>query len=85
VRPKHHDPQVLVVLTTENGRITLGGEAGTISVLIEDDVTKSWELSSAVYDLELYKVEDGKRRTVRFSKGSVSLDFEVTLDPEPEE
>lgn len=47
-------PLTLMVLTTENGGITLGGQTGSITIFIDPSVTSRlrWEL--AVYDMELY-------------------------------
>lgn len=64
----------LLELTTENGRITLGGSAGTISLAIVASDTAALTFDTAVYDLELV---DGSTVT-RLLEGNVSLNKEVT-------
>lgn len=76
VRPEKDSPEVLVELTTENGRLTLGGTAGTIAMEIEADVTSTID-SDGHYDLEIYTA-DGK--VYRVIKGPFALDPEVTRD-----
>lgn len=65
----------LVSLTTENGGITLGGVAGTISLLITAAATAALTFGTAVYDLEV--VTAGGIVTRLFS-GAVALSKEVT-------
>lgn len=43
----------LIELTTQNGRITLGGSAGTITLTISATDTAALTAGRAVYDLEL--------------------------------
>ena len=57
----------IIALTTENGRITLGGSAGTITLYIPADVTETLSPREYVYDLELaapsayvYRIMQGK-------------------------
>lgn len=66
---------VLHELTTENGGITLGGAAGTITLRITDVDTTAFAWDSAVYDLEL--IEPGGD-VVSFLEGSVVFKDEVT-------
>jgi hypothetical protein len=42
-----------IELTTENGRIALGGAAGTIELTIEADDTDALDFRTGMYDLEL--------------------------------
>ncbi len=68
----------LVELTTENGGITLGGVAGTITLLITDTVTAAMDpddYDEAVYDMELIS---GSSVVTRIMKGGVILSTEVT-------
>lgn len=53
VRESHASPVVVLELTTENGRITLGGAAGTIDIDIEYTATTDIKPKKYVYDLEL--------------------------------
>lgn len=64
----------LIELTTENGRITLGGEAGTITLNIDADDTSDIP-RPGVYDLEL---ESASGIVIRLLKGAFYLDSEVT-------
>ena len=64
----------MLSLTTENGRITLGGEAGTIGLYISDEDTATIP-RSGVYDLEIIS-SDGT--VTRVLKGKFELDLEVT-------
>ena len=74
VRPETESSEVLVELTTENGRLTLGGAAGTIVMEIEADVTETFD-NDGVYDLEIYNT-DGK--VYRVIKGRFVIQPEVT-------
>jgi hypothetical protein len=65
---------VLVSLTTENGRITINGEAGQIGLFMSDEVTSSIT-SSGVYDLE---VVDDNGNVSRVIEGTFTLSQEVT-------
>ena len=75
VRPEIDSDTVLMDLTTENGRIELGGVLGTIRLYIAaaDTAAIAWE--SGVYDLE---IEFAGGRVVRRMAGSVSVSPEVT-------
>lgn len=69
--------EVLLELTTENGRIQLGGPAGTIRILIDAATTAAITWESGVYDLEII-FADG--HVDRFMAGSVVVSKEVTRD-----
>lgn len=66
---------VVLELTTENGGITLGGAAGTVSLYIAatatDDLSPNF---SGVYDLELVGPSD----VVRLVQGALKVSAEVT-------
>ena len=62
-------------LTTENGGITLGGAAGTVTLYISGSDTAAFDFEVAVYDLELV---DGSGDVQRWVYGDVSLSKEVT-------
>jgi hypothetical protein len=61
-------------LTTENGRIVLGGTAGTITLTAEATATQAVTAGAYVYDLELVS---GSTVT-RLVQGSFTLRGEVT-------
>lgn len=65
----------LETLTTENGKIALGGSDGTILLTLTATDTEDLEAAAAVYDLEL--VSPGGVVT-RLLKGDVLIDAEVT-------
>ena len=75
VRQSVASPVVLFELTTENGRIVLGGSAGTIELRItaEDTAAIAWRRGK--YDLELVAPDAS---VTRFLFGQVSVSFEVT-------
>jgi hypothetical protein len=66
VRAKHSSPSALVSLNTENSGISLGGEEGTISILINASVTEKFTPKTYVYDIELisssevYRILEGQ-------------------------
>lgn len=66
VREKHTSKTPLINLTTENGGMLLGGEAGTIDLYITDENTANFPAKDYVYDLELissgevYRLLEGK-------------------------
>lgn len=68
---------VIIELTTENGRITLGGAAGTIDLLIDADDTAALEQFAGVYDLEL---ESNTGFVTRLLEGQVTVSKEVTRE-----
>lgn len=68
-------PVVLFEATTENGRIILGGEAGTIDFNFSADDTESMSFASAVYDLELVAADE---TVVRLCEGAVVISPNVT-------
>jgi hypothetical protein len=76
IRQTINDPTTEAELTTENGRIELGGVDGTITLMIPADVTEDFAWNDpAVYDLELIS---GTGKVTRVLKGNVELDEEVT-------
>lgn len=75
IRNRLSSPDIILALTTENGRITLGGTAGTIALYISDEDTALLDFSNAVYDIEL---EYPNGDVVRFMQGAVLLSKEVT-------
>lgn len=73
LRKKVTDPEVVLELTTENGKITLGGAAGTITLDISATETAALT-SGGVYDLEMVNGEI----VTRLLEGKYSLSVEVT-------
>lgn len=65
---------VLIELTTENDRISLGGANGEITLTIDAEDTSSIP-RPGVYDLEL---ESDSGTVIRLLKGTFKLDSEVT-------
>lgn len=66
VREKHTSPTAKLTLSTQDGTIVLGGLAGTILLLISDEITATVAAKEYVYDLELmsggnvYRLIEGK-------------------------
>jgi hypothetical protein len=75
IRRTHYDDPPLVELTTANGRIALGGTAGTITLTIAADLTTAITVSSGVYDLELVNPSS---EPTRLLKGTITFTPEVT-------
>jgi hypothetical protein len=69
------DPEI--ELTTENGRIALGGVAGTVALTIEAEDTDALDFRTGVYDLELVF---GSGRVLRLVWGKVVFVRGVTRD-----
>lgn len=65
---------LIIELTTENGRITLGAESGRIDLLISAADTEPLIGTGGVYDLELVNGEE----VTRLVQGEVALACEVT-------
>jgi len=77
IRKRIRSDEILASLTTENGRIVLGGAAGTIDIVIPATETEKFSFSRGVYDLEL---EGPGGYVVRLIQGSVCVSPEVTRD-----
>jgi hypothetical protein len=76
VRERIDDADVILELTTANGRITLGGVLGTITMVAQDEVTTTLpEIRKGVYDLEL---ESAGGEVTRLLRGSVEIIRQVT-------
>lgn len=76
VRPTVDDTGTpLLDLDTTNGKIVLGGTAGTITFAVPAVDTAALVFDEAVYDLELI---DGAGEVTRLLKGDVYLSPEVT-------
>lgn len=75
VRADIDSPDVLLQLTTENGRIVLGGVTGEIRLHIDAVTTAAIDWESGVYDLE---VVFANGTVVRRMAGSVVVSREIT-------
>lgn len=67
--------EVLLELTTENGRIALGGTSGEITLLLTPEETAALTWTSGIYDLELVWASGRVKRLLR---GGVAVRREVT-------
>lgn len=75
MRERYDSTTPFIILTTENGGITLGGAAGTITLYISPANTAAIAASGGVYDLELIPAS-GKTR--RIFQGKIIISEEVT-------
>lgn len=64
----------MITLTTENERILLGGEEGTIQLIIRSEDTAAIQFSG-VYDLEIISPSNEVDRVLQ---GNFNLSYEVT-------
>ena len=78
VRATHSDDAILLELTTENGRIVLGGVDGTITLALTASETAVLTLTFGVYDLELYYDDSGTEVVDKIIWGNVTVIPEVT-------
>jgi tRNA threonylcarbamoyladenosine modification (KEOPS) complex Pcc1 subunit len=74
-RTSHISGTVVLDMTTSNGKITLGGTAGTITLSLSAADTAAITASSLSYDLELVSVGGVVTRLV---EGQIVLTPEVT-------
>ena len=75
VRDAVASADVLLALTTENGRITLGGTAGTVTLQLSAAETAAITWQRGVYDLEIVHANATVRRLLA---GTIKLSPEVT-------
>lgn len=75
IRAEVDSATVMLSMTTSNGRIVLGGAAGTVQWYISDTDT-ALLASDGVYDFEIVNGSTGD--VTRVLKGKVRLDPEVT-------
>ncbi len=74
-RPAVNSSTVVLDLTTGNGKITLGGSQGTITLSLTAAETAAIAQNSLVYDLELVS---GGGEVYRIIEGSIAVTPEVT-------
>lgn len=75
VRAKVESSAVIASLTTENGRITIGGTDGTITLLLSATETAALPAGGYVYDLEIV---NGLSDVVRLLEGQFIVSGNVT-------
>jgi hypothetical protein len=76
VRERVGSSTVVLECSSANGRITLGGSAGTITIVAQDEITAPLTpMPKAVYDLELTSAGGEVTRLLR---GGVEIVPEVT-------
>jgi hypothetical protein len=75
VRTAANAESTILALTTENGRISLGGTAGTVSLNVAANVTANLTPGLYVYDLE---VVSGGGEVTRLIEGNFNVKAEVT-------
>jgi len=78
IRSTKDSPIVLVELTSDNGRIALGGVAGTIILTLTAEETSLIDWTFAVYDLELFYDDAGTEVVNKIIGGSITVVQEVT-------
>lgn len=75
VRATVESASTILELTNQNGRITLGGAAGTVSLNVAANVTANLTPGLYVYDLE---VVSGGGEVTRLVEGNFNVKAEVT-------
>lgn len=70
LRKNQDDGTEVTTLTTANGRIALGGSAGTITLEISNTDTAALIVGDGVYDLELV---DSSNKVLRIMEGTYSI------------
>lgn len=76
VRSMHTSTSPILSMTTGNGQLALGGNAGTIRILLSDAVTAALPAPfNGVWDLELVS---GGGVTTRLLEGAAAVSPEVT-------
>ena len=76
VREKYTSKTSVIDITTENGGIALGGDAGTIDLYISDEITSLLPAKDYVYDLEL--ISGPQTYVYRLIEGKFIVTPEVT-------
>jgi len=74
IRKKIGDAEFESELTTENGKITLGGADGAINLTLPAVETAAIDIKGGVYDLEMVKDDV----VTRLLEGTVIISLEVT-------
>ncbi len=77
VREEIESTAALLELTTDNGRIALGGTAGTVDLLVDASTTAAIAWTGGVFDLEIVHPSG---EVTRLAEGSCCVSPEVTRD-----
>lgn len=75
IRQEYESTSIVLTLTTENGRISLGGAAGTVTLTIDATTMAAVTAKTYVYDLELVS---GAGVVTRLVMGTFTVRREVT-------
>lgn len=75
VRATSSSSTVLMSGTTEDGRISVNGAAGFVTITVGADITAAMSWSSGQYDIEAYT---SPANVIRLAEGFASLSPEVT-------
>lgn len=75
VREKHTSTSISINLTDTNGGIVLGGDLGTINIIVSEDQSSRLVAKQYVYDLELISPSE---RVTRLIEGKFIVTPEVT-------
>ncbi len=78
IRSEVESPTVLLELSTANGRIALGGAAGTATLNLDAATTAALNWDSGVWDLE---ITHPGGEVSRMAEGTASVSPEVTRGP----
>ncbi len=78
IRSEVESPTVLLELSTTNGRIALGGAAGTATLTLDAATTAALDWDSGVWDLEITHPGGD---VSRMAEGTASVSPEVTRGP----
>jgi hypothetical protein len=76
VRASVDSVDILLEATTANGRISIDGPAGVVSVNVGADITAPMTWTSGVYDLEVFTASPAE--VIRLVEGYAYLSKEVT-------
>lgn len=74
IRPKLESTTVIHELTTQNSGIVIDNVLKTITLIIPDEITATFNFVTAVYNLELIKAGEVRN----FAVGNIGLQLEVT-------
>lgn len=75
IRPYASSATVLEDMTSGNGKITINGAAGQLTLVLSNIVTSAYTWRSGVYDVEI--ISSGNVVT-RVMEGNIALSLEVT-------
>ena len=75
VRPTVSSTEVLLEASTANGRISIDGPLGKVTVTVGGDVTGALTWTAGIYDLE---VSNSASNVIRLTEGFAYLSPEVT-------